>query len=170
VTRLAGHPPAANNLWNERGRPSLGIKYEPVARKKARPELSCASHARSRPPERCALSCPSKIAAEPCGVGPAIFRQACAIGLEEIVSKRLSAPYRSGPSRDWLKMLRAREREWWTRHGPRRRDRSLRGLFLFISCMTRVARFLTALGKRRQVVLAAPNARGPMLGKRWQGA
>jgi hypothetical protein len=52
--------------------------------------------------------------------GAAIFRQACAMGLEGIVSKRLSAPYRSGPSRDWLKiknpdspaMVRAREREW----------------------------------------------------------
>jgi hypothetical protein len=37
-----------------------------------------------------------------------------------IVSKRLSAPYRSGPSRDWIKvknpdslaMIRAREAEW----------------------------------------------------------
>jgi ATP-dependent DNA ligase len=41
------------------------------------------------------------------------------MGLEGIVSKRLSAPYRSGPSRDWLKvnpdspaMIRAREAEW----------------------------------------------------------
>ncbi len=49
--------------------------------------------------------------------GAAIFKQACAMGLEGIVSKRLSAPYRSGPSRDWLKiknpdspaMVRARE-------------------------------------------------------------
>jgi bifunctional non-homologous end joining protein LigD len=49
-----------------------------------------------------------------------IFRQACLMGLEGIVSKRLSAPYRSGPSRDWLKirnpnspaMIRAREVEW----------------------------------------------------------
>jgi bifunctional non-homologous end joining protein LigD len=39
------------------------------------------------------------------------------MGLECVVSKRLSAPYRSGPSRDWLKiknpaspaMLRHRE-------------------------------------------------------------
>jgi bifunctional non-homologous end joining protein LigD len=51
--------------------------------------------------------------------GAAIFRQACAIGLEGIVSKRLSAAYRSGPSRDWLTtknpdspaMIRAREEE-----------------------------------------------------------
>jgi ATP-dependent DNA ligase len=26
------------------------------------------------------------------------------MGLEGIVSKRLSAPYRSGPSRDWIKV------------------------------------------------------------------
>jgi ATP-dependent DNA ligase len=52
--------------------------------------------------------------------GTAIFEQACRMGLEGIVSKRLSAPYRSGPCRDWLKvknpdspaMIRAREAEW----------------------------------------------------------
>jgi hypothetical protein len=36
--------------------------------------------------------------------GRLIFRQACKLGLEGIVSKRLSAPYRSGRSRDWLKV------------------------------------------------------------------
>jgi hypothetical protein len=49
--------------------------------------------------------------------GATIFRQACVMGLEGIVSKRLTAPYRSGPSRDWLKvknpdspaMIRARK-------------------------------------------------------------
>jgi bifunctional non-homologous end joining protein LigD len=52
--------------------------------------------------------------------GAAIFRQACVMGLEGIVSKRLGAPYRSGQSRDWLMvknpdspaMIRARETEW----------------------------------------------------------
>ena len=52
--------------------------------------------------------------------GATIFQQACRMGLEGIVSKRLSAPYRSGLSRDWLKvknpdspaMIRAREAEW----------------------------------------------------------
>jgi bifunctional non-homologous end joining protein LigD len=51
--------------------------------------------------------------------GATIFRRACMMGLEGIVSKRLSAPYRLGPSRDWLKiknpdspaMVRAREAE-----------------------------------------------------------
>jgi hypothetical protein len=44
----------------------------------------------------------------------------CKLGLEGIASKRLSAPYRSGPSKDWLKvknpdspaMIRAREADW----------------------------------------------------------
>jgi bifunctional non-homologous end joining protein LigD len=36
--------------------------------------------------------------------GAVIFRQACVVGLEGIVSKRLTAPYHSGPSRDWLKI------------------------------------------------------------------
>jgi bifunctional non-homologous end joining protein LigD len=52
--------------------------------------------------------------------GATVFRQACAMGLEGIVSKRLTAPYRSGPSRDWLKvknpdspaMVRHREGRW----------------------------------------------------------
>jgi bifunctional non-homologous end joining protein LigD len=53
-------------------------------------------------------------------MGALVFRQACAMGLEGIVSKRLTAPYRSEPSRDWLKvqnpdspaMTRAREGRW----------------------------------------------------------
>jgi bifunctional non-homologous end joining protein LigD len=52
--------------------------------------------------------------------GASIFRQACRMGLEGLVSKRLSAPYRSGPSRDWIKvknpdspaMIRARVVNW----------------------------------------------------------
>jgi ATP-dependent DNA ligase len=36
--------------------------------------------------------------------GAVVFRHACTMGLEGIVSKRLTAPYRSGPSRDWLKV------------------------------------------------------------------
>jgi bifunctional non-homologous end joining protein LigD len=52
--------------------------------------------------------------------GATIFRQACRMGLEGIVSKRLTAPYRSGPSRDWLKvknpdspaMSRHQEERW----------------------------------------------------------
>jgi bifunctional non-homologous end joining protein LigD len=52
--------------------------------------------------------------------GVTVFRYACAMGLEGIVSKRLTAPYRSGPSRDWIKvknpdspaMVRHREGTW----------------------------------------------------------
>src|SRR5262245_5429129 len=36
--------------------------------------------------------------------GDVIFRHACQLGFEGIVSKRLGSPYRSGRSRDWLKM------------------------------------------------------------------
>jgi bifunctional non-homologous end joining protein LigD len=38
------------------------------------------------------------------GSGPAFFDQACAHHLEGIISKRVSAPYRSGRSMDWLKV------------------------------------------------------------------
>jgi bifunctional non-homologous end joining protein LigD len=52
--------------------------------------------------------------------GPTVFEHACRFGLEGIVSKRLTAPYRSGPSRDWIKvknpdspaMIRHREGRW----------------------------------------------------------
>jgi bifunctional non-homologous end joining protein LigD len=37
------------------------------------------------------------------GDGPALFAQACAMGLEGIVSKRRSSRYRSGRSPHWLK-------------------------------------------------------------------
>jgi bifunctional non-homologous end joining protein LigD len=36
--------------------------------------------------------------------GGTVFRHACKFGLEGIVSKRHSAPYRSCPSRDWIKV------------------------------------------------------------------
>jgi hypothetical protein len=41
-----------------------------------------------------------------------IFQQACKLGLEGIVPKRLSAPYRSGPSRDWIKVKIQTARRW----------------------------------------------------------
>jgi ATP-dependent DNA ligase len=36
--------------------------------------------------------------------GDVVFRHACKMGLEGIVSKRLGSRYRSGRSKDWLKM------------------------------------------------------------------
>jgi bifunctional non-homologous end joining protein LigD len=35
--------------------------------------------------------------------GDVVFRHACKMGLEGIVSKRLGSVYRSGRSKDWLK-------------------------------------------------------------------
>ena len=54
------------------------------------------------------------------GDGPAVFRHVCRMGLEGIVSKRTDTPYRSGPSRTWVKAKnpanaaarREREEEW----------------------------------------------------------
>ena len=37
------------------------------------------------------------------GDGPTVFEHVCRIGLEGIVSKRADGPYRSGPSKVWLK-------------------------------------------------------------------
>ena len=55
---------------------------------------------------------------EPGEIGPDLFRAACRMGLEGIVSKRTDAP--TGPSRTWLKsknpesaaVRREREEEW----------------------------------------------------------
>jgi bifunctional non-homologous end joining protein LigD len=38
------------------------------------------------------------------GDGDAMFAAICKLGLEGIVSKRITAPYRSGPSRSWIKI------------------------------------------------------------------
>ena len=56
------------------------------------------------------------------GDGETIFRHACKLGLEGIVSKRKDSPYRSGRSPDWLKMKnpeapavkREAEEDWTT--------------------------------------------------------
>ena len=37
------------------------------------------------------------------GDGAELFEAVCKLGLEGIVSKRINAPYRSGPSKSWLK-------------------------------------------------------------------
>jgi bifunctional non-homologous end joining protein LigD len=52
--------------------------------------------------------------------GPTVFDHVCRMGLEGIVSKRADAPYRSGPSKVWLKtknpaseaVRREREEDW----------------------------------------------------------
>jgi bifunctional non-homologous end joining protein LigD len=41
-------------------------------------------------------------------IGPDLFRAACNIGLEGIVSKRSDRPYRAGRSRDWVKVRNRR--------------------------------------------------------------
>ena len=54
------------------------------------------------------------------GDGPTVFDHVCRMGLEGIVSKRVDAPYRSGPSKAWIKtknpeseaVRREREEEW----------------------------------------------------------
>jgi bifunctional non-homologous end joining protein LigD len=38
------------------------------------------------------------------GHGDKLFAAACKLGLEGIVSKKLDAPYRSGPSKTWIKV------------------------------------------------------------------
>jgi len=100
-------PPAGEPLLNRRG--LCECRYS-------------GDETRRRGPSRSASRRPQEAAGEAPGQadGAAIFQQACRMGLEGIVSKRLSAPYRSGPSRDWFKiknpdspaMIRAREAEW----------------------------------------------------------
>jgi bifunctional non-homologous end joining protein LigD len=37
-------------------------------------------------------------------IGPELFRHACLMGLEGLVSKRSDRPYRGGRSKDWIKV------------------------------------------------------------------
>jgi len=37
-------------------------------------------------------------------IGPDLFRAACNMGLEGLVSKRADRPYRGGRSKDWIKV------------------------------------------------------------------
>jgi bifunctional non-homologous end joining protein LigD len=46
------------------------------------------------------------------GDGPAFHAQACAHGLEGIISKRADAPYRGGRGKDWLKVKCLRDQEF----------------------------------------------------------
>src|SRR5437868_4653386 len=53
-------------------------------------------------------------------IGPLLYRQACLMGLEGIVSKRRDSTYKAGPSKHWIKvknpksaaMIRAKEGDW----------------------------------------------------------
>jgi bifunctional non-homologous end joining protein LigD len=53
--------------------------------------------------------------------GPTVFDHVCRMGLEGVVSKRVDAPYRSGPSKVWVKtknpasdaVRREREEDWY---------------------------------------------------------
>jgi bifunctional non-homologous end joining protein LigD len=54
--------------------------------------------------------------------GPTVFDHVCRMGLEGIVSKRVDAPYRSGPSKTWVKSknpaseaVRREQEEDWNR-------------------------------------------------------
>jgi bifunctional non-homologous end joining protein LigD len=54
------------------------------------------------------------------GDGPTVFEHVCRMGMEGVVSKRVDTPYRSGPSKVWVKtknpasdtVRREREEEW----------------------------------------------------------
>jgi bifunctional non-homologous end joining protein LigD len=62
--------------------------------------------------------------------GPLVFAHACRMGLEGIVSKRRSSPYRSGRSPDWIKSknpnaaaVKREAEEDWGRWPKRRSSR-----------------------------------------------
>ena len=63
--------------------------------------------------------------------GPVVFRQACVMGLEGIVAKRLDSRYRSGRCRDWVKIKNpahpAIERAMLIALSKRRRPGVIRG-------------------------------------------
>jgi ATP-dependent DNA ligase len=59
------------------------------------------------------------------GDGATIYKHACALGCEGIVSKRLGSPYRSGRSAHWLKIKNPTARPAPEHDRPYRSRRSL---------------------------------------------
>jgi bifunctional non-homologous end joining protein LigD len=49
--------------------------------------------------------------------GQCLYDAACGLQLEGIVAKRADAPYRAGPSKDWIKMRTPHERHVQARSG-----------------------------------------------------
>jgi bifunctional non-homologous end joining protein LigD len=45
-------------------------------------------------------------------IGPDLFRAACNMGLEGLVSKRRDRPYRAGRSPDWIKSKNQNIQQW----------------------------------------------------------
>jgi hypothetical protein len=43
------------------------------------------------------------------GDGAGLFEAVCKLGLEGVVSKKPSSPYKSGPSKSWIKVVRLRQ-------------------------------------------------------------
>jgi hypothetical protein len=87
--------------------------------------------------------------------GELVFRQACVMGLEGIVSKRLTAPYSSGPSRDWIKVKNP-DSAAMVRH--RRGDGSSARFGRYCSMGVRTRGLDTAINAKRQVADAAARA------------
>ena len=64
--------------------------------------------------------------------GASVYRAACQLGCEGIVSKRLGSPYRSGRSPHWVKIknpkapavAREAEEDWGSPHWIRSKNRS----------------------------------------------
>jgi bifunctional non-homologous end joining protein LigD len=65
-------------------------------------------------------------------IGPDLFRAACNMGLEGLVSKRRDRPYRAGRSPDWIKVKNRShlsiERSRRRSHDQQRRLRSVVGM------------------------------------------
>jgi bifunctional non-homologous end joining protein LigD len=57
------------------------------------------------------------------GDGDIVYRPACMLGCEGIVSKRLGSTYRSGRFRDWVKVTRSAARSPWPASHSRLRSR-----------------------------------------------
>ena len=64
-------------------------------------------HLRKTNLERLLARRPEGIFVNPFGrgeIGPDLFRAACGMGLEGLMSKRRDRPYRAGRSKDWIKV------------------------------------------------------------------
>ena len=123
IARDDGTPDFHALRSKRRGPEAVLVCLRPVAARRCRPVQLAADRAQAAGSARLlgwASGKPSISMSMWQDDGPTVFRHVCRMGLEGIVSKRIDAPYRSGPSRTWLKsknpaseaVRREREEDW----------------------------------------------------------
>ena len=81
------------------------LRQRPLVERKSRLRALLESHEKE-------LEGTVRFSAHVVGNGPEFFENACKLGLEGTIAKRVSSPYRSGRGRDWLKIKCSQRQEF----------------------------------------------------------